>query len=383
MRIVHLTSAHFLGDTRIFHKQFAAAREEELDVVLVGTGPVPESSPNVISIGQVAGRYRRFAYARRAVVNKCIELGGDIAQLHDPELLPFAHRLEAAGFKVVYDMHEYVPGAILGKDWLPPMTRPVLSAVVEKYERRVLRHRPVIFAEDSYRAAYGWIGAPTVTVRNFPDLRLLRPLRRKPADRDPHLLVYSGGVSAPRGFDEMCEAVVILREVCGIPARLLCVGPYGAREEALASAANDRVGTLAVSLTGRLSFLESMQRLSRGAVGLAVLRRTRNYEQSYPTKMFEYMGLGLPFVVSDFEINRAVVEAHECGVAIQPGDPDLLARVLARILGNLDIAHDMGLRGQVAAERHYNWELEKAKLIAFYREVGCADGSSPSSAVKR
>jgi glycosyltransferase involved in cell wall biosynthesis len=85
--------------------------------------------------------------------------------------------------------------------------------------------------------------------------------------------------------------------------------------------------------------------------------------------MFEYMGLGVPAVVSNFDLYRAVVEGHNCGIAVDPTDPHAIAEAIRRLIENPEIARAMGENGRRAVIERYNWATEKDKLLQLYDEL--------------
>jgi glycosyltransferase involved in cell wall biosynthesis len=122
-----------------------------------------------------------------------------------------------------------------------------------------------------------------------------------------------------------------------------------------------------VHLVGYLPPQEGWRRMADFDLGLAVLEPIPNYLESYPTKVFEYMSLGIPPIVSDFPLYRRIVAKHRCGVLVDPLDAEAIARAIIRLKENPAEAAEMGARGRKAASEFYSWESEQAKLLRFYR----------------
>ena len=118
--------------------------------------------------------------------------------------------------------------------------------------------------------------------------------------------------------------------------------------------------------------------MARCHIGLAMLEPVPNYLESYPTKLFEYMALGLPVVTSNFPLYREIVERVGCGICVDPRDPVAIAGGMRRLLENPAEASDMGMRGRKAVRERFNWDTEAQKLIAFYALL-LSDGARPAA----
>ena len=111
-------------------------------------------------------------------------------------------------------------------------------------------------------------------------------------------------------------------------------------------------------------------------VGLAVLEPIPNYLESYPTKIFEYMSMGIPSIVSDFPLYREIIEKYQCGILVDPLDAGSIAEAIIRLMDNPDEAAEMGARGKEAVRFHFSWESEQEKLIEFYSRLLASKGNS-------
>jgi len=100
-------------------------------------------------------------------------------------------------------------------------------------------------------------------------------------------------------------------------------------------------------------------------VGLAVLHPIPNYVESYPTKTFEYMAMGLPVIASNFPLYREIVEGAECGICVDPLNPEEIAGAIRWIIDHPAEAEQMGKNGHRAVEERYNWGKEEKKLLSF------------------
>lgn len=367
-KIVHVTSVHVATDTRILYRECASLAEAGHDVTLIAVSETPRQQETIAGVkvlwAHVAMRHRaaRVVLASFAAIDLALAESADLYHLHDPELLLWAFRLAQQGARVIFDMHEYLPGAILDKAWIPGVLRPFVRWFAQCSERLLLRDLPVVFAELSYRQHYPWV-AHWVVVQNFPNVVDIARFRTKRSER--FSIGYVGGVTEVRGSTTMVRAIG-LAQAAGAEVEFECIGPISESHRRELDRLVAETGARNIRFHGRLKQSEAMSILASCHAGLAVLQDRPNYRESYPTKMFEYMALGLPVIVSDFPLNRRVTMECGSGFPIQPDDPQGLALVLRILHENPQLVEEMGKNGMQAADMKYNWQFEVQKLLDFY-----------------
>lgn len=373
-RVVHVTSVHVWSDTRIFQRMCQGLSKRGWRVSLIASN-VPSQVVEGVSVHGVRvpkSRLLRALVGGYRVVSAARAIDADVYHFHDPELLIWKWLLALGGRLVVYDMHEYVPGAITTRPWIPAGVRQVLARCWRLLERMTLRRTPVVLAERSYAKHYPWLPLKVV-VLNLPDLETLLAI---PLTAQGGRIVYVGRVSRGRGSLRMVEAVRLLRER-GIDVELDIVGPVAEAHRVELVAAIDHARLPNVRLHGYMKPVEAW-RLAAGAVaGLAVLEPEPNYVESFPTKMFEYMALSLPVIVSDFPLYREVVDGNACGVCVDPLDSAALATALERLLRDPAKARELGRNGREAVQKRYRWDQQLDALEGFYRDNLAAREHTP------
>ena len=60
-----------------------------------------------------------------------------------------------------------------------------------------------------------------------------------------------------------------------------------------------------------MNSIDALTLAANSKVGLSVLSKTGNYELSYPTKIFEYMAIGLPVICSDITLHSDIILDNE------------------------------------------------------------------------
>lgn len=363
MKICHVTSVHKWDDIRIFRKECIAAAEAGFDVTLVAVNASEgvHHGVKVVSVSFIkSGRLKRMLDSVNMVCEKALEVNADVYHLHDPELLRISSRLLSKGKKVIYDSHEDLPRQILDKNWIPSFFRGMISRIAERYEnKKCSRLTAVVAATPHIANRFSKVNGKVVNINNYP---VLSEISYNPnwAERRNEI-VYIGGIFPTRGVKELVAALEYS------DTRLNLAGNYSPasfRDELVAMK-----GWKSVNEAGFVNRDGIDELLGRSRVGIVTLHPTKAYVDSLPIKMFEYMAAGIPVVASDFPYWRSIISKHNCGVLVDPLDPQAIAGAVNDLLGDPDKARVMGERGREAALKEYSWSTEAAKLISLYKSL--------------
>lgn len=359
-----MTSVHTRYDTRVFVKECCSLAENDNYtvnlIVADGKGIETKNDVHFYDVGKPNGRICRALLTTRKILHKAIELDSDIYHFHDPELIPTGLRLARSGNKVIFDVHENIAKQIQEKNYLPSPVRKLLSRFYQIYEKRFVKRFSLILAENSYAEYFRNITNRYIIVLNMPQTRFFEEYivdERKKCE-----FFYIGGVSEIRGVYLILDALMILHGR-GISFNMNFVGPtYGVtiRMEKYRDIEDD------VVFHGRLELKEGFEISKKCMIGLSILKPIGNYVTSYSTKIFEYMAVKLPVITSNFPLYRDVIEKFNCGLCVDPLDPEAIANAMQYIIDNPEIAQLMGKNGKQAVERHYNWDIEQKKLSFAY-----------------
>ncbi|WP_161635188.1 glycosyltransferase [Desulfovermiculus halophilus] len=367
MNIIHISTVHPNNDTRIFEKECSGLASKDHEVTLIIQSDCDEIRNNVKikALPRYSGRLSRITFGILRAARKAFSEKGDIYHLHDPELLPLGLLLRVSGRRVVYDMHENLPEQIRTKHWIHPLIRKPLAFFISFFERLSLNRMAVVMAEKSYADHYNWVKRGQV-VLNLPTVDKLMQLASS-TQKNSLLVGYIGSISQSRGLLTVIEAIRKIRED-GIAAKFECIGNVS-RDVSTSKAYQQGVNEGWIHSPGRMPPSQGWAMIARCHIGIALLKPIGNYIDSYPTKMFEYMAMGLPVVVSDFPLYRDVVERHQCGFCVDPNDIDTIAYVIRFFIENPQKSIEMGTRGQNAVRSYYCWNIELEKLIIFYQAL--------------
>ena len=101
---------------------------------------------------------------------------------------------------------------------------------------------------------------------------------------------------------------------------------------------------------------------------MCIIYPMKNSIGSYPTKMFEYMAIGLPQVISDFPLYKSVVETHNCGICVDPMQPTEIANAIEKLLVDSTLSEKMQQNSIVHANK-YTWDSQFAKVEVVYSKL--------------
>ena len=353
MKICHVTSVHSSNDTRIFYKECTSLAKAGFEVFLVAKGENrEENSVHVIGIGdEPTNRLLRIAFFTQKAYRTAIELGCDIYHLHDPELLPYVRKFKREGKKVIFDFHEDVASQVLDKKWIPRIIRNTISKTYQLYEIRTVGVIDAIIAATPYiEKIYEGRCSEIVNVNNYPRLDEIGFNQDDFSKRAP-IVCYAGTISDTYGHQIMISSLL------GLDVNLLIAGNHKA----------EKIEN--IEYLGKLNRTEINSLYKQSIAGLCILPYSKNFINSQPIKMFEYMAAGLPVICSNFEGWSKLMTETNAGICVNWENTKEIQSAVNILNENRKMAQTMGNNGRKAVEEKYSWGKEERKLIELYNKL--------------
>lgn len=356
-RVAHVTTVHSATDNRILRKECQALADAGYETYLVAPGAADKAvAPAVlgVDIPRITSRVKRMTLGPLHAFRVIREIQPDVVHVHDPELIPLAVIVRGlTKAKVVYDAHEDLEAQVAGKPYVKGPLRPVVSRFAGVIERVAdVTLNGIVAATPAIARKYK--NQNKALVRNLPWLHDFPEKKEGAVDGGSKLTIgYVGGITSIRGFHEMIEAT---RD-----HRLILAGPV---EEALKTKLNDLPDH--VEYLGNRPAEEVPQLVAQFDVGLVLFADLPNHRESRPTKLFEYMAAGVPFIASDFPSWRELVGSENVGMFVDPSDVNQIRGALGKVWSDREGATSMGRNGRLLFERQFSFDADVPVLTAAY-----------------
>jgi len=370
IKICHFTSVHPRYDTRIFIKQCVSLARAGYDVTLiVADGKENEEKEDVRILNVGVSRFGRAGRMTRTVIamyKKALNMNADIYHIHDPELIPAGLLLKALGKKVIYDVHEDYPKAILSKHYLSPWVCRLTARAFQIFEEFAARRfSGIVSATPAIAKRFEKLNKNVITIQNFPIIDKPHINEKVSWKKRSNVMAYVGRIGALRGAKEMVEAAGLASKKTDV--HLMLAGDFS--PQSLKEEVELMEGWEQTKYLGYLPREKVAGLLGRVKAGLVLIHPEPRYQVSYPIKLFEYMAAGIPVIASDFPLWREIVENAGCGLLVNPKKPIEIADAVIYLFENPEEAEVMGKRGRKLVEERYNWGMEEKKLLYLYSKL--------------
>lgn len=366
MKVLHITTVHPRRDTRIFYRECVSLKNSGFEVVLLvsdGKGNEINEGIEIRDIGVKSSRILNFLTSRRKIMDVVHELQPVLVHFHDPELMFVGNRISKIGIPVIFDIHENVSAQILNKPYIAKLLRQPISKIYEILESYFIKELHLVLAENSYYKVYKNKGKSSTVVLNMPEQIHFEKYIN--TSRNSSEIFYIGGVSDDRGLSTTIDALKILKDR-GLGFFMHYIGPISDKQMSEIDTGGISEN---INFYGRMDSKLGFEISKQCSVGLSVLKPIKNYVESYSTKIFEYMAVGLPVITSNFKLYREVVEKHECGYCIDPNSKEELADKIEMLIKDSDLVNKMGKNGIDAVSRIFNWKTEEHELLKLYKKL--------------
>lgn len=366
-RVLHVSPAHPANDPRIVYKQLPALAQY-YDLICLLPGPYSAQHPESVRFVSLP-RFRwlgwRLLIVHPLIFWYIIRFRPSVLHIYMPELLPVALLCQLIfRLKVIYEVQENLRLKFARKaynnHWLFQQT-------FDWFDQLARRHCYFIFTDDSYLTTYSNLRFPSAIIHNYPDISFIRQFTATTpvVERAPEFL-YLGLVTFDRGLDIMIKAIALLKPTYPT-IRLHLFGRCLFDWHEVEARPEFRQVRENLIFYGQTDLALALPIAAHCVAGLALLKPVGDYPASYPTKLFEYMALGLPVIASHFPLYRSIIEQHRCGFCVDPDKPEAVTECLQSLLSNASNRNLMGLQAYQVVTDKYSWEKEKLALLNFYK----------------
>ncbi len=288
-----------------------------------------------------------------------------VVQIHNPPdfLIAAAVVPRLTGARVVFDIHDLSPELFAARLAERPGASAIARALRWVESAAVRMADAVVTVHEPYRAELLARGVPArkiVVVLNALDEKLVPDTRPDPQSSD-FRIVYHGTITRHYGVDVLVDALAsVVPEIPG--AHLEIYGGGDAVSDVRARIEAHRLADR-VDMAGRiLPHEDVLAKVNGASVGVvAQLPIARNL-QALPTKLLEYVALGVPVVASDVPAIRNSFGADEL-VFFRGGDSASLADALRTVAASPDASRRRADAASARYQAEFRWAIYAQRYV--------------------
>jgi glycosyltransferase involved in cell wall biosynthesis len=189
------------------------------------------------------------------------------------------------------------------------------------------------------------------------------PLRQRLAEFGPAVggvVCYLGSIGADQGLPEAARSMIHW------PSDSLFVLIGGAsetmRKSILAAAASVEAAERVMFL-GPHPHTEALGLAAGADVGLSLIQPNNEswlYSAGAINKRFEYMALALPQITNNGPGVAEIIEANECGLCVNPGDPAAIGNAVRQLMDSVELRRRLSINARARHLDGFNYENQFA-----------------------
>lgn len=283
--------------------------------------------------------------------------------------------------KIILDLHENYPIAIEGYKW---MNKFPIKLITKPYkwkrkEKKLLSYpNKIIVLSKWYKnkllSKYQFLTDTKFEIYpNIPNIKELLSYNIQTnilkKNKDDFILFYFGGISKRRGIKIVFEALkILIRTHPNI--KLLLIGPIDKNEKKtfLEIINSKELKNNIIYYDWKdISLLPSY--IAASDVCLSPIEKNDQHESGIANKIFQYMLLGKPLLVSDCKPQKDLVCGEETGFSFKWNSVEDFIRKLKILYNNDDLRNEMGYKGKKAIINNFSFDIYGKNILKAYNDL--------------
>ena len=300
----------------------------------------------------------------------------DVIHLHDLPLIKVVQKL-ADEFKIIHivDLHENRPEIMKMYEHIKTFPGNIFISITQwqEYQQKYVpksQHLIVVTneAKEYYANEFQILKNKIHVVSNYVNLDTFNNYKidRKIIEKykDKFVVVYLGDTGSRRGTIDILEAARKLKDINKI--EFIIIGTSRIQEKLSKLIKKWKLSN--VQLMGWLPLNIAFSYLKVANIGISPLHRNIHHDTTYANKIFQYMAVNLPILVSDCDAQKNIVEKENCGYVFEAGNADDLVKKIMEMKGSPKYK-DWSQNASNAVLSKYNWKNAAEHLVSLYQEL--------------
>lgn len=282
--------------------------------------------------------------------------------------------------KVIADLHENYPAAVEQWGLFDKGIKRLFSVFINNYRRWSAHEATVLLKVDHIIAVVEEMqerllkaakisGEKVTVVSNYEGADFVEQatIDQKLIDRyqGSFNVLYIGGFGPHRGLDTAIGGMAYLK---GMPIKLLLVGK-GKKvvEDSLHELVKKNALQDQVEFVGWQPKEKVVSYMKAASVCVVPHASNEHTDNTIPHKLFQYMMVGKPVVVSSCKPLARVVKSANSGLIFEAGDSKLFAEAIRKLYQDESLCNQYAENGiNSTLTGIYGWETQGEKLVALY-----------------
>ena len=393
-KILMLLENSFPPDIRV-EKEAKSLLEAGFDLGLVCANGKDVNNWNGMKIYKVTIKKDKFSKLKRVVSiihpdfyryldNLFQKETFDILHVHDLRLVPTALKIkEKYGCKVVADLHENYPAGV--REWNKSVSglKGFIIKTINNYNKWFKIEKEVVKKVDKIIAVVDEMKERMINHHNIPEDKILVISNLEDEDfvkkakvdesliakyKDKFIILYIGGFGAHRGID---TAIKGMKYIDKDDILLLLVGKGSEKiENEFRNLIKKNHLENKVEIVGWQPFEKVFTYQKLANICIVPHNNNEHTNNTIPHKLYQYMMVGKPIVVSSCPPLARVVKEANSGLVFKAGDDKDFADKILKIYENKTLQEKLSKNGLIYTfEQHHTWQDESKKLVELYEKM--------------
>lgn len=194
------------------------------------------------------------------------------------------------------------------------------------------------------------------------------PYRKRTAPHADTATLLASAIFFPhRRFEDIIEALAILRDTKGLRFRLSIIGKYESKDRyylKIRDLIHARGLDSQVHLLGEVSEADLLSHFRERDIFLFP-----SHLQSWGIAVFEAMACGMPVIVSRTAGAAEVLADGRNALIVEPKDPQAIADAIERLTRDSVLYENVSIEGRKFVEDHMSWDVSAKNLLDMFKDT--------------